>query len=484
MAAMAQVWRIFYLTALPLALCAADGGTVEVTVVDGITGAAIPGVKVELAPSPGNSLKFRNWTGTGPAGELRFSDLTPGEHWFSFQKEGYGSGEPTMVRVASQATVHLRQELEPLTTLNGRVLVPGNHTRRIPVELLSGRGQYLRAVLTDNIGAFRMGNLQPGVYLLRAIPDRLQASAYYPGVPTLAEALPIRVYGEKIIVGCDIRMPAETAYAIRGRVVDAAGNPVAHAAVKLKSADKRYVFEGGTPDAQAVSGRDGRFEFSAVGAGHWHLWAEAGKLMGFVPVAVADGDREDVSVPLASPFALEVTAEGAGSPVHLLPVDGPIEQEVHSDSPKDGRIVMERVYPGRYRFYQSAPKGEYLNSILVGTREVLGQEVELANGTPPIRMVYKQGGKVQGVAADGGATVVLVPELSSPEYWHAVRSDEQGRFEIADLRPGNYFAIAVRRAGALQDPALTALVEQQGQPVHVGTGETSNLELRLTAWPR
>jgi hypothetical protein len=357
MAAMAQVWRIFYLTALPLVLCAADGGTVELTVVDGITGAAIPGVKVELGSSAGKGLKFRNRNWTGPAGELRFSDLTPGEHWFSFEKEGFGSEEPTMVRVQSQATVHLRKELEPLTTVNGRVQVPGNHTRRISVELLTGRGQYMRAVLTDNVGAFQVRNLQPGVYLLRAIPDRLQAPAYYPGVLTLAEASPIRAYGEKTIDGCDIRIPAETAFAIRGRVMDAAGNPVAHAALKLKSADKHYLFEGGTPDAQGVSDPDGRFEFSAVGAGHWHLWAEAGKLMGFVPVAVTDGDREDVSIPLARPFALEVTEEGAGLPVHLLPVDGPLEQEVHSGIPKDGKIVVERLFPGRYRFYQSTPKG-------------------------------------------------------------------------------------------------------------------------------
>jgi hypothetical protein len=55
---------------------------------------------------------------------------------------------------------------------------------------------------------------------------------------------------------------------------------------------------------------------------------------------------------------------------------------------------------------------------------------------------------------------------------------------VDNLRPGNYFAIAVRRAGALQDNAFPALVEQQGQLVHVGAGEIVMAELRLTAWPR
>jgi hypothetical protein len=281
-------------------------------------------------------------------------------------------------------------------------------------------------------------------------------------------------------------LPSQAAFAVRGRVVDPAGDPVPQATVKLKSADTHYLFEGGAPDAQRLSDREGRFEFSAITAGHWHLWAEAGTLMGFVPLVVAESDRDDMSIPLAKPFTLEVTAGRIGPPVHLLPVDGPLEQEVHSGSPKNGKIVVERVYPGRYRFYQSTPKGEYLDSILLGERDVLGQEVELADGGPPIRMVYRQGGgKVRGTVADGGgSTVVLVPERSSPDYWQRVKSDEQGRFEVADLRPGNYFAIAVRKAGALQDSAFPALVEEQGQLLHVGAAETATVELRLTAWPK
>jgi hypothetical protein len=499
MAAMAQVLRILYLTAFTLGLCAADGGTVEVTVVDSITGAVIPGVKVELAAPAGNGLKFRNWT--GPSGELRVADLTPGEHSFSFEKDGYGSEEQTTVRVAAQGIVHLRKELDPLTTMNGRVLDPGNRgIRRISVELLTGRGQYLRAVSADDVGAFQVRNLHPGVYLLRAIPDRaalqtstLRAPSYYPGVPTVAAASPIRVNGEKAIDGCDIRLSARTAFAIRGRVVGPAGNPVAQATVKLKSADAHYLFEGAAPDAQALSDRDGRFEFSAVSAGHWHLWGEAepsspasGKLMGFVPVAVTESDRDGVNIQLARPFQLEVTIDGAGLPVHLLPVDGPLEQEVHSGGPKDGKIAVDRVYPGRYRFYQSTPKGEYLDAILLRARDVLGQEVDLAEGAPPIRMVYKQaGGSVRGIVAEGGgATVVLVPELSLPDYWRSVKSDEEARFEVADLRPGNYYAIVVRKAGALQDPTFAALVEQEGQLVHVGAAEIATVQLRLTAWPR
>ena len=80
--------------------------------------------------------------------------------------------------------------------------------------------------------------------------------------------------------------------------------------------------------------------------------------------------------------------------------------------------------------------------------------------------------------------MVLVPELSSPDHWQSVRSDEQGRFEVGDLRPGNYFAIALRQAGAVQDPGFSALVEHDGTLVHVNAGEIAVADLRFAIWPR
>jgi protocatechuate 3,4-dioxygenase beta subunit len=67
------------------------------------------------------------------------------------------------------------------------------------------------------------------------------------------------------------------------RVVDRQGDPVANVRVKLKSADTYYSFDGDPPDAQVSSGDQGKFEFSTVSPGHWHLLAEGGNLMAFAP---------------------------------------------------------------------------------------------------------------------------------------------------------------------------------------------------------
>ena len=319
------------------------------------------------------------------------------------------------------------------------------------------------------------------------------APAYYPGVPSINAASPIRVHGEQFAEGYDIRLPSAPMHAVRGKVIDPAGDPVAKASVRLLSADTNYLFTRGLADAEVSTDRDGQFQFRAVASGKWRLEAEPehnpGSQMGFLPVLLMQSDLDGLIVPLTNPFLLDVAVEGLpfensnrlGPTLHLLPVDGPLEQQADSGAPKNGKIQIHGVYPGRYRFSTGERKGFYLDSILFGERDVLGQEVELAEGAPPVRLIYKRdGGKVRGTVADGGgSTVVLVPEIGSPDYWQAVKSDGQGRFEVGDLRPGDYYAVAVRRAETLQDPGFVSTIERQGERVHVNAKETSALDLRM-----
>jgi hypothetical protein len=209
--------------------------------------------------------------------------------------------------------------------------------------------------------------------------------------------------------------------------------------------------------------------------------------MGFMPVEVMQADRDNLTVRLAAPFTLEVQVEGLplestnrrGPALHLLPLDGPLEQQVDSGGPKNGKGLLEGVYPGRYRFFADARKGYYMDS-------AQGQEMELMEGAPPIHIVYKQdGGVVRGTVEEGsGSTVVLAPEAGSPDYWQSAKCDERGRFEVRDLRPGDYYAIAVRHPGVVQDPGFVSSIEREGTRVHVNGGETAAAELRVTTWPR
>jgi hypothetical protein len=126
--------------------------------------------------------------------------------------------------------------------------------------------------------------------------------------------------------------------------------------------------------------------------------------------------------------------------------------------------------------------GHYLAAVLLGERDVLGEEVELAEGALPVRIVYKaDGGRVAGTVEKGGfAKVVLAsrnPGLRNT--WEVARCDAEGRFEIGDLRPGEYLAVALRHAAISEDPLWMATLEQRAASVHVEANQTATVTLRV-----
>ena len=161
---MSLLWRIFYLAAMAAVIRASNGGTVEGIVVNSITGEGLAGVKVEVTPADNKTLKFRMVT--GPSGEFRFSAPEPRQYTFLFDKDGFESPDPedsATVYIPAQGSVTLRRELDPLTTIRGKVLDDQNSgIKRIPVELLSGRGQIRMTVNTDSSGAFSISESASG----------------------------------------------------------------------------------------------------------------------------------------------------------------------------------------------------------------------------------------------------------------------------------------------------------------------------------
>jgi hypothetical protein len=123
---------------------------------------------------------------------------------------------------------------------------------------------------------------------------------------------------------------------------------------------------------------------------------------------------------------------------------------------------------------------------MLGGRDVIGQEVELKAGTPPVRIVYKaNAGAVRGTVENGeGATVILWPQASLSADWvRALRCGAAGAFEIGGITPGEYYAVAVDRVDPqtiLQQLARNAL---KPVSVRVEEGSTSPVELKVTHWP-
>ena len=154
--------------------------------------------------------------------------------------------------------------------------------------------------------------------------------------------------------------------------------------------------------------------------------------------------------------------------------------------------MLENVVPGRYRIRTlDSPPNAYLESILVGEQDVLTNDVELSDISPPVRLLYRRDpGTVRGTVENGpGATVVLIPQeklLLGDNFTRIATCDSTGRFEVTGLRPGDYYAFAFRRElfwNEFSNPAFFTSLIPSAVPVQVRRGEASSANLRVTTWP-
>jgi hypothetical protein len=504
------MWRSagLFILAAPLLLAQ---GTVEGTVINSITGAPVPSATVELSVT--GVKEPVNRTVTGVSGAFRFSDLPPGEYTPAFDADHFyasHSSEPwckTFKLTAAGETIHADAELAPITSLSGRVLDPdGKPVAGFRVELQNRRMGM--SLTTDHYGRFRLPEMAPGTYLLLARPNRginmppnskvsqpsptkdktAWAPTYYPGVLDMAQAMRIRAAGGDL-VGYDIQLRSVPVYRIRGTLRDEHGNPAEKLPIALTPADIRDF--NAKPEAEAVTRVDGSFEFTDVGPGNWRLSAQTRRdgvdLDGFVVVTVSRHDEEDVQIRLAAAFPVEgsVQREAGLKGLYLTAVDGLPRHDRYADV-NEGLFRVSNVFPGRYRINPSSAPGHYLAEVRLGEQDVTGQPVDLAPGGPPIRLLYRSDiGRVQGTVEKGAnATVVFFPNDKS--YPETVRCTPDGKFELRDVKPGDYSAVAFNlvEPDVLQDAAFVQQVTRGAVSVRVEPGGTASVELRLTVWPQ
>ncbi len=528
-------FAIGWLALSVLRLAAQNSGAVDGRAIDSATRLGIGGVKVEVTAEEGNTATLASVT-TDPGGAFHVPSLAPGKYTASFQRNGYGDPqsdddvELPFAISGSGDTARLAVELTPRSALRGRLLdADGRPMPGIHMQLL--RLHYLGVYATDSDaeGRFAFENVRPTAYTIAAKPEDSRemrtpppvrgtelmrwVATYYPGVSERTLAVPIVIPPGTDLGGYEFRLAASPAYRIRGTVVDEAGAPMAHARVELKTEG-----EAGN-EAIAVTGRDGRFEFPGVVAGWWYCTAETGgppeapngpsvviagwvtKLRGYATLAVGHRDVDGLEIRVAPPFAVGLTVEresrggeaaeaGTGS-ILLNALDGVGEMVGARSQERGGQRQFEHVFAGRYRISMGdAEPGYYLAAAMLGGRDILGQEFELAPGAPEIRAVFRPlPGGVNGTV-DGGdhTTVVLLPQEEALRDLDAVpkalrRAD--GRFEIDSLRPGGYYAWAFERLDveALRDPAFVRTLAARAASVHVNRGETASLALSITPWP-
>ena len=476
------------LTVAGLAAQSIDG-----RVVNSATGAAIPDATVTIFRDGGAVLSAT----TDVHGNFHASDVPEGAYTACFKAEGYRAipesciTQPFEVTRAAQHPLEIK--MRPVAKLSGRVISAAG--KPIPKATVGGYSREGSVVFQANEkGEFQTPeDLAAGTWILFAAapgsfpppesPDGQRlgwALTYYPREASVALASPVSVAAGGAVSELEIKLITVPVYRLRGIVLDPRGDPTPAAHISLSAI--------GVPspgERPVTTTLDGSFEFPSVASGEYWLTSTvtrkgAAALISSRRLQMSKEDVENVKVQLAEPFAvqgkieIEIPEDTAAPKLPAVEMGTLLISsfEIHrvnsavAHPDATGVFTFQNVYPGDYQITPgSAPAPYYLDSITLGGRDALASNVEIDSGALPIGIRYKlHGGSVHGTVENcASGTVWLLPQDAPHRrdgFNRIVSCDPKGRYAIDNVRPGEYYALAIppEVARPMAAPILLRLV--------------------------
>ena len=383
-------------------------------------------------------------------------------------------------------------------------------------------------VVTDDLGQFRLFGLEPGEYVVSAVPSELgtrngpaAAETFYPNTTVPAEAAPIRLgLAEETTIQLQLVSPRLAK--VSGTVFDSRGRAAAYGLPVALRPQPIAVSSG----SRTTNMRDsGEFSFDGVAPGDYRLVVSpfpnpeaypkqpGGPEYASVPISISGGDVTDLQVttrPL-TPLVGRVSFEGTPPAsirfvdVQLIPVSSPGRNEIRINMQNadngvrdDGSFELSGII-GPVMLQVTAPDGFMVKPIIVGGADVTDVPFDptALGGPSEARIVLTD--KVTSVsgrvASDGldviGAAVMIVADAPPPgalpaRYMRVVRPDSEGKFSVRGLPPGRYTAAVAGRSAPLDDaavfdPQVQDRVRQLGRSFSVREGDRVTLDLPASA---
>ncbi|HEY3441580.1 MAG TPA: carboxypeptidase-like regulatory domain-containing protein [Paludibaculum sp.] len=423
--------------------------------------------------------------------------------------------------------------------------VQGAHVQALAQQAMRGRKSWLptaQGVQTNDRGEFRLANLLPGKVILQVSaayqsmmtqeqarpgqPAMGFADTFYPGVTEPARAMQVELTAGAELTGYDVQLKKVPVHRVRGKVLAADGSPAKEFYVSLSSREE----PGGGMGVMGVSRaprsftrkEDGTFEVGGVPQGAYlavvNVMNRANpteRQVATAPVDVSDRDVEDLTLQLSLPITLtgSVVLDGAlptgekpapgNVSIQLAPADTGMLMFAGGAMPgrpkDDGTFSLQISAPGKYRFFVNGGMGQatYLASIRAGGEEYIAKEIDLSGAAPgAVKIVYRtDGGKVFGTVERGedqtGGPVMAVvlskdPALrTGPAGRQIAQVNQNGAFEMSNLRPGEYLALALASADIqqLEDEETMKAFESKFQVVKVTASGSVAVQLKVLAVP-
>jgi hypothetical protein len=492
-------------------------------------------------------------TTTNASGRFVLDGVPAGQYVVRVERSGY-FGEPgaTPLQTAS-ATVNLANGPANVTvfmrrggTISGRLRdesgspMTSATVQAFIVEYVNGVPALRVAAdgRTDDRGQYNLFWLPPGDYIVATVRSSTSVvvaasgattlpkviGSFYPGTPSVTDAISVTVRDGDDIEGIDFANRPSKQVRISGTVTTTLPSPQgqpASAALLLLQRDTTLPDNAGAQQIATVAmdstGAKGSFEV-AVLPGSYDLFARIltpGGIVpgtfGRIPLDIRDKDIKDINIEVHSVVAgggiLNINGVAPGEPsslrVLLRPNDSAARLPAYSQAlmqrvtpvKADGSFSFPALYVGNYAIaVEGLTRGMYVADVQQGGASVMDNGISIASQPPnPLQVSIKtDAGMLQGTVSDfqnrpsAAATVVVIPPENRRQnrllYWTAT-TDADGKFGIPGVAPGNYkvFAWLNLPAASYFNPKFVARYEARGRAITVTPSATLNAE--LTAIP-
>lgn len=466
-----------------------------------------------------------------------------------------GNSSVQVTLVAGESARDVALKLVPTSALSGQVTdehgdpVIGAQVSLLRQMYMNGKRQLtpMGANSTDDRGQFRIHSVAPGRYyvlvqhrdhmrprymmpmprmdgprpdLRQAMPQSPQddyAPLFYPNSLDEAGATPVIVEPGAERTGVDLRLQRQRTVTVKIRVQGmpaSSDNAPQFAHVMLQPKSPAFRFMGS--NVSMTNGQRGEYMAQSIQPGSYvavAFWQRDKELLyARQPVEVGESNIDDLTLTLAPGVTLSGTFrfEGDNPPqsgprqVWLTPGGGGMgvmgmpmpNNGLRGEVGEDGKFSIANVPPGIWDIgVNPVPPEGHLKSMMLGTQDVLRQDMEIGSGAPPpldIVVSTRAGvveGTVQGTGqqAAGGAMVLLAPQAEQKgvsSLFKFMPADAQGRFRMTGVTPGKYRLYAflsLPEVNTMQDPEFLKPLESRSTPLVFE--ETSQHSVTLSAIP-
>jgi hypothetical protein len=389
-------------------------------------------------------------------------------------------------------------------------------------QFMQGRRRLMpagRSVMTNDIGEFRLFAIPPGQYYLSATLRNMMmgigesddrsgyAPTYFPGTPNVAEAQRVTIRVGEILSDVNMALVPTRTARITGTAVDSQGRPMAGQMVMAFPKGEFMGMFG--PPGQIRP--DGSFTISGLSPNTYTLQVN-GPPDSEVASADVTVNGEDVTavqlvgskpIQASGRIVMDPAAAQAFRPMVMrlmaqpLAMDGIMFNPGGPATVSDDLTFVVRTRPGKMRiaFGGPPPPGWSIRAVRYRGTDVTDSGIEFRpnENVDDIEVeITNRISDVSGLVTNGRGepvrdyTVVAFARdrerwTSSSRYLRSGRPDQDGRFKLSGLPPGDYFVVALDSVDGSEwmDPDFLERVQPKATTFSLNEGETKSVDLRI-----